>query len=141
MLWVKAFHIIFVVCWFAMLFYLPRLFIYHSTAKDEISIERFKLMERRLLRIIGNPCMTAALVFGCWMAWDGWEYYSSSTWFWLKMFLVILLVVYHHICVRFFKKFLRDEIPASTKFLRWFNEFPTLILFAVVLLVVVKQPL
>ena len=68
-LWVKAFHIVAVICWFAMLFYLPRLFVYHAMAEDEISKERFKLMERRLLRGIGNPPMIAVFIFGVWMVW------------------------------------------------------------------------
>lgn len=139
-LWVKAFHIISVICWFAMLFYLPRLFVYHAMAEDQISKDRFKLMERRLLRAIGNPSMIAAIFFGTWAVWLNWEYYQSQTWFWIKMGLVSLLIVYHHMCISYFKKFSRDEIPANHIFFRWFNEFPVVLLIGIVILVVVKQP-
>lgn len=139
-LWIKALHIISVICWFAALFYLPRLFVYHSMAEDEISKERFKLMERRLLRGIGNPSMTATLIFGGWMAYLNWSYYQSQTWFWLKMALVIILITYHHLCARYFKKFQKDIVPANNVYFRWFNEFPVVILIAIVFLVVLKQP-
>jgi len=138
-LWIKALHIISVICWFAMLFYLPRLFVYHSMAEDEISKERFKVMERKLLRAIGNPSMIAALTFGIWMAWLNWVNYHDKLWFWLKVFLVNVLVVYHHVCVRFYKKFLRNEVPASHVFFRWFNEVPAILLICIVILVVVVQ--
>ena len=138
-LWVKALHIISVICWFAMLFYLPRLFVYHAMAEDDISKERFKVMERKLLRGIGNPAMCATIFFGVWMAWLNWANYHDKLWFWLKMVLVAILVIYHHMCVRYFKKFNRDELPASHVYFRWFNEFPVLVLAGIVILVVVVQ--
>lgn len=140
MLWVKAFHIISVICWFAALFYLPRLFVYHSMSEDKISKERFKIMERKLYRGIATPSMVATLVFGGWLASAGWEYYSGSTWFWIKVGLVLILIGYHHMCAKFLRLF-RDEQPVPGHvFFRWFNEFPVFLLVAIVILVVVKQP-
>lgn len=140
MLWIKSFHIIAVVCWFAVLFYLPRLFVYHAMTEDEAGKERFKVMERKLFRGIGSPSMVATLVFGGWTASYNWAYYSSSLWFWLKLLLVAVLVAYHHVCGAYIKKFARDEAPKNHVFFRWFNEFPVLLLVAIVLLVVLKQP-
>ena len=140
MLWIKAFHVVAVVCWFAVLFYLPRLFVYHAMAEDQVSKKRFQVMERKLLSGIGNPAMAAALVLGGWTASYNWHYYASSTWFWLKMLLVAILVGYHHACAIYVRKFRADEPPRSHIYFRWFNEFPVLILVAVVILVVVKQP-
>lgn len=137
-LWVKALHIISVVCWFAALFYLPRLFVYHSMAEDEIGKERFKVMERKLLRAIGNPSMIATYIFGVWIVVLNWEYYFAQGWFWVKIFFVALLTVYHHMCVRYFKRFQKDELPANHIYFRWFNEFPVLILFGIVIMVVVR---
>lgn len=140
MLWIKAFHIIAVVCWFAALFYLPRLFVYHAMSEDETSRERFKIMERKLYRGIGTPSMIATIILGAWLVHLGWEFYSTQIWFWIKMVLVFILVGYHHMCGAFVKKFAKDEVQKSHVFFRWFNEFPVLILIAVVILVVVRQP-
>lgn len=140
MLWVKAFHIISVICWFAVLFYLPRLFVYHAMTEDSVGRERFKIMERKLYRGIGNPSMIATLVFGVWLVTYNWSYYAASTWFWLKVALVIVLMGYHHMCGAFMKQFQRDAVQKSHVFFRWFNEFPVIILIVVVILVVVKQP-
>ena len=141
MLWVKAFHIIAVICWFAVLFYLPRLFVYHAQAEDKTSIERFKIMERKLLRGIGHPSMIATLVLGAWTASYAWDYYISATWFWIKLFLVLILVIYHHVCVYHYRKFRDDVNTKSHVYFRWFNELPVLLLIAIVILVVVKRPL
>lgn len=140
MLSMKALHIIFVICWFAVLFYLPRLFVYHAMAEDGPSRERFKVMERKLYRGIGNPSMIATIVFGAWTASFNWAYYSASAWFWIKIFLVVLLIGYHHMCGAYVKKFAADLAVPSHKFFRFFNEVPVLILFAVVFLVVLKSP-
>lgn len=140
MLWVKAFHIIAVVCWFAALFYLPRLFVYHAMSEDETSKERFKIMERKLYRGIATPSMIATLVFGGWLVSYAWDYYKMSTWFWIKIALVFVLVGYHHVCLHYLKRFQRDENPKNHVFFRWFNEAPVLLLIAIVLLVVLKQP-
>jgi len=141
MLYVKALHIISVVCWFAVLFYLPRLFVYHTQTNSAEVKEQFKIMERRLYRGIGHPSMIATLVFGLWTASYAWEYNLSSTWFHIKMTLVVLLLGYHHVCGRFLRQ-LRDECCSKNQqFFRWFNEFPTLILVAAVFLAVLKRPL
>lgn len=137
-LWVKALHIIAVVCWFAALFYLPRLFVYHAMAEDEIGRERFKVMERKLLRGIATPSMIATFIFGLWMVYLNWEFYREQTWFWIKMALVAVLVVYHQMCIRYFKRFRDDDIPGSHVYFRWFNEFPVFLLIAIVILVVVR---
>lgn len=140
MLWIKAFHIIAVICWFAMLFYLPRLFVYHAMSEDQASKDRFKVMERKLYRGIGTPSMIATLILGAWAAAYNWPYYAASTWFWIKVALVIVLVGYHHMCGAFIKKFARDENVKTHVFFRWFNEFPVVMLIPIVILVVIRQP-
>ena len=137
-LWLKAFHIIFVVTWFAGLFYMPRLFVYHAGATDEVSRERFKIMERKLYRIIMNPSMILTLVFGIWLLVESWQAFSSQVWMWLKIVLVVLLIGYHHYCLRIIKAFAQDQVIHSEKFFRIFNELPSLVLIGAVILVVVK---
>ncbi len=137
-LWLKAFHIIFVVTWFAGLFYMPRLFVYHSTTTDQEGKERFKLMQRKLYKIIMNPSMILTLVFGIWLLVESWQAYSTQVWIWVKVTLVILLVGYHHYCLRIMKAFAEDRQIHSEKFFRIFNELPALVLIAAVILVVVK---
>lgn len=138
MLWLKAFHIIAVVCWFGGLFYLPRLFVYHAMAEDDLSRERFKVMERKLYRGIMNPAMIATLILGIWMLALHWDYYKTQGWMHAKLGLVILLIGYHHVCLAYMKKFARDENTKSHRFFRVFNEIPVLLLIAIVILVVVK---
>lgn len=138
MLWFKAFHIIAMVCWFAVLFYLPRLFVYHSMAEDEIGKERFKVMERKLYRGIGTPSMIATFIFGFAIVAFAPEYYFSSGWFHAKLTLVLILAGYHGYCGKLVKQFASDQNERNHVFFRWFNEFPVLILIAVVILVVVK---
>lgn len=138
MLWVKAFHIVAVVCWFAALFYLPRLFVYHAMSEDEVSRERFKIMERKLYRGIMTPSMIATLALGFWLAFSATDYYFSSGWFHAKLFLVAILVGYHHYCGKLLRDFRDDKNERSHVFFRWFNEFPVFILIAVVILVVVR---
>ena len=136
MLWVKSLHIIFVVTWFAGLFYLPRLFVYHAQADDRASLERFKLMERRLYRGIMTPGAVLTIAFGVWL-WLGW-FRGSSSWLHAKIALVALLVGYHVWCGRLLADFAVDRNTKSQVWLRWFNEFPALILVATVFLVVFK---
>ena len=138
MLWVKAFHIIAVVCWFAALFYLPRLFVYHAQSTDLESTERFKVMERKLYRGIMTPSAIATVLLGFWIVSYNADYYFSAGWFHAKLFLVVLLLGYHHACGRLLKKFANDTNTHSHKFYRWFNEFPVLVLIGVCILVVVK---
>lgn len=137
-LWFKALHIIFVICWFAGIFYLPRLFVYHASAQDAISKERFKVMERKLYRVIMNPSMILSLLFGILLLVERWQAYSTHIWLWLKIALVVGLIGYHHYCLKIIKAFARDENPHSEKFYRIFNELPVLVLFAIVILVVLK---
>jgi len=137
-LWLKALHIIFVVTWFAGLFYMPRLFVYHATATDSVSKERFKVMEHKLYRIIMNPSMIATLIFGVWLLVESWQAFSTQGWIWLKIVLVIALIGYHHYCLRIIKAFADDRVPHSEKFFRIFNEMPALVLVVAVILVVVK---
>ena len=136
MLWVKSLHIIFMVTWFAGLFYLPRLFVYHATAQDRPSIERFKVMERRLFRGIMTPGAVLTIVFGVWL-WLGW-FRGSSSWLHAKIALVALLVGYHVWCWRLLRDFAAERNAKSEMWLRWFNEFPAVVLIATVLLVVLK---
>lgn len=145
MLWVKAFHIIAIVCWFAALFYLPRLFVYHcqaNAAGDKTGSDRFKIMERKLYRGIMTPSMIAALVLGLWMLVERWDtYFKTATWMHIKLALIILLIGYHHMCGAFMKKFAADQNTRSERFYRLFNEAPVFILVAVIILVTLKQPL
>jgi putative membrane protein len=136
-LWIKALHIVSVVCWFAGLFYLPRLFVYHTQSEDTISRERFAVMERKLYRGIMGPAMIATFIFGIWLIVlsPGW---MSQGWLHAKLALVVLLTGYHHVCGAQMKRFARGENTRSHVFFRWFNEIPVLILLAVVILVVVK---
>ncbi|TQV71710.1 protoporphyrinogen oxidase HemJ [Exilibacterium tricleocarpae] len=138
MLWFKAFHIIAVICWFAALFYLPRLFVYHAMSEDETSRERFKIMERKLYRAIANPSMIATLLLGGAAAAANWSYYAASAWFWWKLALVAVLIGYHHACGRILRRFAEDRMERSHVFFRWFNEFPVLLLIPIVLLVVLR---
>lgn len=138
MLWIKAFHIISIITWFAALFYLPRLFVYHAMSKDKISIERFKVMERKLYRGIMMPSMILAIALGIWMVVDAWEVYKTQYWLHTKLALVVPLVIYHFYCGHLLQIFKQDKNNRSDIFYRWFNEFPVLILIAIVILVVVK---
>ena len=131
---VKAFHIIFVITWFAALFYLPRLFVYHADAKDNISNERFKVMERKLFVMMTIGGSLAAL-FGLWL-WLGFG--ITGTWLHIKLALVLVLIAYHVYCGKIVADFRNDRNTRNDRFYRMLNEFPTLILFAVVILVVVK---
>lgn len=138
MLWIKAFHIIAVICWFAGIFYLPRLFVYHAMASDTTSIERFKIMERKLYRGIMTPSAIIAIVLGLWMVIDGWDYYQSAVWLQIKLFLVLGLIGYHGYCGKLLKTFAADNNDKSDVFYRWFNEIPVIILVAIVILAIVK---
>ncbi|MEM8767279.1 MAG: protoporphyrinogen oxidase HemJ [Pseudomonadota bacterium] len=137
-LWLKAFHIIGVVTWFAAMFYLPRLFVYHSATEDDAGRARFRMMEDKLYRIIMRPSMFIATGFGLAVLFIGWEAYATSIWLWLKLFGVVLLLGYHHYCARLVRAFAADESPHSERFYRIFNEAPALLLIAIVILVVVK---
>lgn len=139
MLWVKAFHIIFMVTWFAGLFYLPRLFVYHALCADQAGNERFKVMERRLFYGIMTPGGVLTLVFGLWLLYDyAWEQYSGTYWMHIKLALAALLVAFHVYCGLLVHDFKHDRNRHSDRYYRWLNEVPTVILIAVVILAVVK---
>lgn len=138
MLWVKALHIISMVCWFAGIFYLPRLFVYHAACEDEPGRERFKVMERKLYRGITTPSMVATVVFGVWLIGYNVQGYMSQGWLHAKLLLVALLIVYHFYCGYLVKVFRDDRNTRSHVFYRWFNEVPVLVLVAVVILASVK---
>ena len=136
MLWLKAFHVIAVVTWFAGLFYLPRLYVYHADADDSISLERFRIMERRLFAImtigavasvgLGTAMVAAAPV------------YLTMGWLRIKLLLVLLLIAYHVSCYKLMRDFAENRNSRSAKWYRGFNEVPSLLLIAIVLLAVVK---
>ena len=139
MLWVKAFHVIFMVTWFAGLFYLPRLFVYHAMADDQISIDRFKIMERKLFYGIMTPGGLITLVLGLWMLFDyALEWYASMYWLDIKLLLAAILIGYHIYCWKLLRDFKYDRNQHSHVWYRWFNEFPVLLLIAIVILIIVK---
>jgi putative membrane protein len=139
MLWLKALHLIFMVTWFAGLFYLPRLFVYHAMSDDAISHERFKVMERKLYYGITTPGMIATLIFGIWMLIDyAWTLYSHSGWLHAKLGLLFLLVIYHLMCGKWLNDFKHDRNQRSHVYYRWMNEVPVLFLVGIIILAVVK---
>ena len=131
----KALHIICVITWFAGLFYLPRLYVYHAQTEDQVGRDRFKVMEQKLFHYIMTPSMILTIGLGTWL-WLGFGF--SGGWVHAKLTLVILLVVYHFFCYRFLLQFDEDDNQHSHKFYRVFNEAPTLLLAAIVFLVVLK---
>ncbi len=138
MLWVKAFHIVFMVTWFAGLFYLPRLFVYHALTEDAAGNERFKAMERKLFFFI-TPWAGLTVLLGLWMLWDyAWQAYSSSGWLHTKLALVGLLIGYHIYCGKLVRDFKHDRNAHGHVFYRWLNEMPVLVLIAIVILTTVK---
>ena len=136
--WVLAFHLMAVICWFAALFYLPRLFVYHAMAEDQPSIERFKLMERKLYRGIANPSMIVTVGLGLWLVAMAPQAYLSQGWFHVKALLVILLIGYHHMCLAHMKKLATDSSEKTHVYFRFFNEVPVIFMVAIVILVIVK---
>ena len=135
MLWVKAWHIIFMVTWFAGLFYLPRLFVYHAQAEDSIGSARFKIMERKLFFGIMTPGAVLTIIFGMWL-WQG--YGISGGWLHAKLTLVAILIAYHLYCGKLLFDFKHDRNRHGHVFYRWLNELPVLLLAGIVILVVVK---
>jgi putative membrane protein len=135
MLWVKTLHIVFMVTWFAGLFYLPRLFVYHAMSEDRVSLERFKVMERKLYWGIMTPGGVLTLVFGVWL-WLGWGF--AGGWLHAKLVIVAALVAYHVWCGKLMMDFRRERNARSHVWFRWFNEFPVILLIGTVALVVLK---
>ena len=139
MLWIKTFHIVFMVTWFAGLFYLPRLFVYHAMSEDKISNDRFKIMERKLFYGIMTPGAILTIVLGLWLLHDyAWQAYKNASWLHWKLTLVLTLVIYHIYCGYLVFKFKKDANSHSHVFYRWLNEFPVLVLIGSVALVIVK---
>ncbi|MCB5191256.1 protoporphyrinogen oxidase HemJ [Methylobacillus arboreus] len=135
MLWIKAWHIVFMVTWFAGLFYLPRLFVYHAQTQDNAGSERFKIMERKLFFGIMTPGAIFTIIFGLWL-WHG--YGISGAWLHAKLTLVALLIAYHIYCGKLLFDFKHDRNRHGHVYYRWLNELPVVILIAVIILVVVK---
>jgi protoporphyrinogen IX oxidase len=135
--WLKAFHVVAVIAWMAGMLYLPRLFVYHCGAeRGSVQSETFKVMERRLLRIIMNPAMVATWVLGLWIAWDGGWYRAG--WLQVKVALVVLMSGLHGGMARWVHDFAVDQNRHSERFFRLINELPTLLMIAIVILVIVK---
>ncbi|HXX11298.1 MAG TPA: protoporphyrinogen oxidase HemJ [Burkholderiales bacterium] len=134
-LWLKALHLVFMVAWFAGLFYLPRLFVYHAQTTDAPGIDRFKLMERKLYYGIMTPAGALTIGFGLslWLGYGPW-----GGWLYVKLALVLLLVTYHLYCGKLMRDFEHDRNRHGHVWYRWFNELPVLILLGVVLLAVLK---
>ena len=134
MLWIKAVHIISVITWFAAIFYLPRLFVYHAMCEDQISNERFKVMERKLYNGIMTPSAVAAIVFGTWLL----SYGFWGKWMIAKLMLVALTLIYHGWCGYTIRQFRLDRNTHSHKYYRLLNELPVFLMIPIVILVVVK---
>ena len=138
MRWVLAFHIIFMVASFAGLFYLPRLFIYHALSEDKISLDRFKIMEKKLFYMIMTPAAVLTTLFGLWLLSFNLNWYLTQRWMDLKLVSVFILWAYHLYCGYFLKCFRQDQNHFSVTFFRWFNEIPAVLLILIVILVIVK---
>ena len=138
MLWIKALHIIFMVTWFSGLFYLPRLFVYHAMATDTISIERFKIMERKLYYGIMTPGAIFTILFGVWLISLNPQAYMQMLWMHLKLSLVLLVIIYHIYLGMLMRRFKTNSNKHGHVFYRVLNEIPVLFLIGIVLLVVVK---
>ena len=138
-LWIKAFHIIFVVTWFAGLFYLPRLFVYHAQTEDRISLERFVVMERRLFVMMTIGGVLSAF-FGLWLlfGYNLWVLSTGTIWMQLKLSLVAGLVGYHIWCYALMRALAEGRDRHSHVWFRWFNELPSALLIAIVVLAVVR---
>lgn len=138
MLFIKAFHIIALVAWFAGLFYLPRLFVYHAATQDSISLERFKVMEKRLYFGITWPAAVATTLLGLYLLSYNVEYYLHAGWMHVKLALVLFLWAYHLLCGHYVHLFAQGKRARNALFFRVFNEVPTLLLVSIVILVVVR---
>ena len=137
-LWLKALHLIAMVSWFAGLFYMPRLFVYHTQTSDAEGRARFSTMEEKLYRIIMRPAMIATVVLGFALLALSWSTLAGTLWIWLKIVIVFGLIGYHHVCGSLIRRFAAGEAPHSERWFRVFNELPTLVLIVVVLLAVLK---
>ncbi|NQV70635.1 MAG: CopD family protein [Pseudohongiella sp.] len=141
MLWVKAFHIIAVVCWFSGLFYLPRLFVYHAMSEDQLSKDRFVIMERKLFWGITTPSAIATILLGSWLLIANSSYFMAWWWMQVKLALVALTLVYHGYCWWHMQRLREDSSRRTHVFFRIFNELPVFMLIGIVILIVVKPTL
>ncbi|WP_404416014.1 protoporphyrinogen oxidase HemJ [Marinospirillum sp.] len=140
-LWLKAFHIMAIVTWFAALFYLPRLYVYHTLAlqeEDNKASERFKIMERKLYRGIMMPSMLAVVLLGLGLLSLNFSGYMQQGWMHAKLLLVVLLLIYHFWCGHLLKRFAEDRNQQTHVWYRVFNELPVFLLIFIVLLAVIK---
>ncbi|MYD45063.1 MAG: CopD family protein [Gammaproteobacteria bacterium] len=137
-LWLKVIHLTFIVTWFAALFYLPRLFVYHAQTSDATSLSRFEVMERRLYFGILLPSSLLTLVLGVLLSSLAWDAYVVEIWYWVKVALVTLLFGYQGLCSRFRKQFANHQNSRSHTFYRWFNEVPLLFLILILVSVIIK---
>jgi len=137
MLWLKAFHIIFVVCWFAGIFYLPRILVHYAGSEDEAVRSHLAMMARKLYRFV-TPFMVLTVLFGLALLSLNMDYYLSSVWMWLKLFGVAFLVGYHFICGHYVKQAGTNQVRHGHVFFRFFNEVPVVFLFGIVILAVLK---
>ena len=135
--WMKALHVVFMVTWFAGLFYLPRLFVYHAMSENKASFPLFKVMERRLF-IMMSIGMTLTLLFGIILLVMGQGVLFSSGWFVAKLVFLFLLFGYHHACYKLMLKFRNETNTRDHKWYRLFNEAPSILLILIVILAVVK---
>ena len=136
--WFKAFHIICMVAWFAGLFYLPRLFVYHADTRDDLGYHRFCTMEHKLFYFIMTPAAILTTFFGVILLGYDWSFYFTSGWMITKLVLVLGLFAYHIYCGKLLSDFKHRKNKKTQRFFRFFNEVPTLLLIAIVVLVVVK---
>ncbi len=133
----KSLHIIFMVAWFAGMFYIWRLFVYHTETQDNATRNLFILMEKRLLNIIMTPAMILTVLFGLIMLLLQWDYFSKILWIWIKIVIVIFLIYWHYLAYRYYILLKKGQIFSSKKF-RIMNEIPTLVLIVVVFLAILK---
>jgi putative membrane protein len=139
-LWIKAFHLVAMVTWFAALFYLPRLFVYHAMARDKgdtLAMGYFTVMERKLFRGIMTPSMIAVIALGAWLLFMA-PGFLSQGWLHTKLLLVLLLVGYHHMCLAHMKRLAAGTCTKTHTYFRWFNEAPVVALILIVILAMVK---
>ena len=136
-LWLKVFHIIFVITWMAAIFYLPRLFVYHAMSEDKPSRERFKIMERKLYRGIMTPSMVLATFFGAWIIITV-PGFLQGGWLHVKLTFALALIGYHFWCGHIMKQLRDDKSTKSHVWFRWFNELPVVALIVIVIMVVIK---
>lgn len=138
MLWVLAFHLIFMVAWFAGLFYLPRLFVYHAVTEDTLGLNRFNVMEHKLYYFIMTPSGILTSVFGLWLLTFNFNYYLHAKWMYVKLVMIVLLWLYHLYCGHLVGQFKKNANRFGHKFYRFFNEIPSILLIVTVIMAVVK---